>query len=140
MELDLTNLQKAIVSLEHSINAFSDESFMANMTPMQKNLIRAGVIQNFEFTYELCWKFMVRWLEKNLNPSIAVGLFRKELFRLAGERGLITDFARWVRYNDSRNIVSHAYDEDIASQILELTPMFLDDAKNLLTTLEQHND
>ena len=45
--------------------------------------IAAGVIQNFAFTYELCWKFMKRWIEENVNSEIVDGVTRRELFRKA---------------------------------------------------------
>ncbi|MFZ7101385.1 MAG: HI0074 family nucleotidyltransferase substrate-binding subunit, partial [Peptococcaceae bacterium] len=106
----------------------------------EKEVIQAGVIQNFEFTYELCWKFMKRWLELNLMPGLLDGATRKELFRNALEQKLITDFSGWVRYHELRNITSHIYNRDIAAEIYSVAQEFLADAKYLLKALEARND
>ena len=31
-------------------------------SPVLQMTLKAGVIQNFEVAYELCWKFIKRWL------------------------------------------------------------------------------
>ncbi len=65
MSLDLTALQKGCFSLAEAVaNAF-DKDFINGLSHSQHKLIIAGVIQNFEFSYELCWKFIRRWLSEN---------------------------------------------------------------------------
>jgi len=60
MKLDLSSLHKAVEPLEKTIKVANDDAFMSGLTEDQIEAIRAGVIQNFEFSYELCWKFMRR--------------------------------------------------------------------------------
>lgn len=110
------------------------------MSSDQQEVIKAGVIQNFEFTYELCWKFMKRWLETNLSPMIADGVTRRELFRLAAESRLIEDVQQWMRYHDARNQTAHIYDPQIAQDVYGTARGFAKDARKLLQALEARND
>nr|WP_269845091.1 nucleotidyltransferase substrate binding protein [Geothermobacter hydrogeniphilus] len=71
-------------------------TFMNSLTPVQKNAMIAGVILNFKFTYELCWKFLKRWMENNISSESAEGITRRQLFRLAVESRLIDDVERWM--------------------------------------------
>ena len=103
-------------------------------------LFEAGVIQNFEFTYELCWKFMKRWLENNLGSSYVDGLPRKELFRIAAEHQLISNVSNWFIYHEARNETTHTYDRKKAERVFETAQKFLPDAKELLRNLEKKND
>jgi len=52
--LDFTSLIQAINSLQSSLAVACSEKEMSSMSDAAKDTIRAGVIQNFEFTYELC--------------------------------------------------------------------------------------
>ena len=103
-------------------------------------VIKAGVIQNFEFTYELCWKLMKRWLEMNLSPGLMEGVTRKQLFRYAAENFLIEDFNAWLLYHELRKKTSHTYDQEVANEIFNNAGMFLKDAKKFLKALEVRND
>ena len=51
MNLDLSSFHKAIGSLQRTLQVADDQSFMSGLSDSQKDAIRAGVIQNFEFTY-----------------------------------------------------------------------------------------
>lgn len=53
MPLDLSSLQKAVASLERSLRVAS-HSIEGAVDTDEEQVIRAGVIQNFEFTYEVC--------------------------------------------------------------------------------------
>jgi nucleotidyltransferase substrate binding protein (TIGR01987 family) len=138
--LDLSSFRKAVLSLERAINFAGKRLAISNIAVEEKEVIQAGVIQNFEFTYELCWKFMKRWLELNLMPGLLDGASRKELFRYALEQKLISDFSSWVRYHELRNTTSHTYNREVADEIYAVTKDFLEDAAFLLQALEARND
>ena len=138
MALDLTSLKKAVQSFEGVAEAASSETKMAVLDQNQKNAIRAGVIQNFEFTYELSWKFIQRWLRENRGSAeIDFPRSRKDLFRAAAKYGLIRDPSPWFEYGDARNLTSHTYSEDKAEIVFQIALRFVPDAKFLLEKLER---
>jgi nucleotidyltransferase substrate binding protein (TIGR01987 family) len=139
MALDLSSLKKAIASLKNALNVAIPASLEA-MPENQQEVIKAGVIQNFEFTYELCWKFMKRWLEVNIGTAYVDGVTRRELFRLSVENKLIKDVDQWMEYHDARNETSHTYDQDTADDIFQVAQTFFSDAFELLQVLEEKND
>jgi hypothetical protein len=74
----LSHLEKAIESLEQLHQRVSTETFMAAQDQVIRLGLQAGLIQNFEFTFELCWKSIKRWLENNINPETVDGITRRE--------------------------------------------------------------
>ncbi len=139
MSLDLSSLAKGISSLDAALRVTQSRNY-AQFSEEEKRVIKAGVIQNFEFTYELCWKYMRRWLEVNVGRSYSEGVARRELFRLARENHLIMDVEAWMRYHEARNNTSHAYDTERAEEVFDISSVFLSDAKKLLLELERRND
>lgn len=140
MKLDLSSLRKAVESLQKTLEVADDKDFMSGLSDNQKDAIRAGVIQNFEFTYELCWKFMRRWLDVNLGSAYVEGVARRQLFRLSAENKLIADVDQWMEYHDARNETAHTYDEATAEDVFATAREFLADAEKLLQALEARND
>ena len=141
MKLDLSSLRKAVDSLEKTLKVSKNKILAVKLDNDVKDAIRAGVIQNFEFTYELCWKFMRRWLRENADVEAAENpRTRKELFRLAARFGLIKEPLSWFSYSDARNLTSHTYDENKAESVYETAVGFLGDARYLLDRLQEHND
>ena len=140
MKLDLSSLRKAVESLRKTLEVADDRGFMSGLSDSQKDAIRAGVIQNFEFTYELCWKFMRRWLDVNLGSVYVEGVARRQLFRLSAENRLIADVDQWMEYHDARNETFHTYDEAIAEDVSATARGFITDARKLLQALEARND
>ncbi len=140
MALDLGSFKKAVGSLERALQVACSPQKMAGLDKDQKETIRAGVIQNFKFTYELSWKFMKRWLERNLGSTYVDGLFRRELFRLSIEHQLINNIENWMVYHEARSQTAHTYDEIKAQEVFETAQGFLNDAQILPKSLETKND
>ncbi|MBI4633807.1 MAG: nucleotidyltransferase substrate binding protein [Deltaproteobacteria bacterium] len=140
MPLDLSSLRKGISSLRTAIEV-ADAEKMSVFDRATQDVIRAGVIQNFEFTYELCWKFIQRWLKEN-HPGEDADLprARRELFRMAARYGLIDDPAPWFVYSDARNMTAHVYDERRAQIVYDVALKFINEAETLLKCLEDNND
>jgi len=129
MKLDFSALKRALNSLEKAIDRAQKKT--------SDEELRDAVIQRFEYTYELSWKMLKRQLEKEApTPSAIDTLSFKELFREAGEKGIISNVEKWMIYRDQRNITSHTYDEEKAESVYETALEFLTDAKALLEALE----
>lgn len=132
MLLDLTNLEKALLSLEKAICRTQQE-------PDDEEL-RDCVIQRFEYTYELSWKMLKRRLEIDLPTPSNIDLMGfKELIREGAERGFIENPESWFEYRHQRNITAHTYNELKAKQVYQTALVFIKDADNLLQQLKQRN-
>ncbi|MBF0621732.1 MAG: nucleotidyltransferase substrate binding protein [Magnetococcales bacterium] len=140
MALELNSLQKAVASLGRSVAvALSSEKMDAFDSDTQE-AIKAGVIQNFEFTYELCWKLMKRWLAHNVGETYVDGVTRRELFRLSAEYHLIRDVDLWMDYHKDRNRTSHTYDEETAAEVFNSATEFYHEAKKFQAEITKRND
>ena len=137
---DLTHLEKAIVSFAQLYPRVTDEQFMSQQDDIIRLGLQAGLIQNFEFTYDLSWKAMKRWLENNISPNAADGVARRELFRMAAENLLIEDVDEWMIYHAARNDSSHRYGMEIAGDVFRVLGDFGRAAQRLLAQLQKHND
>ena len=139
MALDLTALQSAVEALENAAEVLQKKQTEPDVPAGELEVIRAGVIQSFEFTYELCWKFMKRWLEENYGAVYVDGVPRRELFRLAAENLLLTDVDRWMDFHRARNRTSHIYDRTVAETVLQEALAFLPAARDFRRRLEERN-
>jgi nucleotidyltransferase substrate binding protein (TIGR01987 family) len=137
MKLDLTNLQNAIGQLDKAIK-FS-ESPLAD-DPEVFEQFRNSVVQCFEYTYELSWKYLKRQIEKeHANPSIVDEWEFKELIREASTRGFIDDPQQWFLFRRLRNISSHGYDKTKADEVLSHARQLWQAADFLFKKLQEKN-
>ncbi len=82
----------------------------------ETGLLRDAVIQRFEFTFELAWKSLKLYLERQ---GLDCGGPRST-FKMAFTEGLIgsaEDADVWLQMLEDRNLTSHAYDEALAARI-----------------------
>jgi nucleotidyltransferase substrate binding protein (TIGR01987 family) len=76
----------------------------------------AGLVQTYEFTFELCWKTLK---DKLTFEGYEINSPR-ETIKKAFEMDLITDVDQWLKALDSRNLFSHTYEDEIAKQAVAL--------------------
>jgi nucleotidyltransferase substrate binding protein (TIGR01987 family) len=129
MTLDFSALLRAIERL--------DEGLVRYRQDVSDTQIRDGLIQRFEFTYDLSHKMLRRALAENAaNPEEIDRLSFPELIRTADEQGLLPGtWTEWRMYREMRNITSHSYDEAKALQVAAAIPGFLGEAKGLAARL-----
>lgn len=137
MTLDLSAFAKAIAQLEKSLAYCASE--LARQDPEISQQFRAAAIQAFEFTYELSWKTLRRYLAASLaNPAAVAEMSFPELIRTGSERGLLlSGWDAWQGYRKARGITSHTYDESRAAQVFAVIPLFLQEARHLLEQLRE---
>ena len=79
---------------------------------------RQGLIQAFEYTYELAWNSIKDYFESQGEVNI---IGSRDAFRLAFKRGLVENGDVWMEMINSRIATSHTYNEDVAEQIAKDT-------------------
>ena len=103
----------------------------------EHELLRDGLIQRFEFSFDLAIKLLRRHLETTEPVAESVGeLSFAGLVRLADARGLLRGgLPIWQEFRAARNTSSHAYDALLAQQVLEQVSVFADEAEYLYQQL-----
>ena len=132
MPLDLSSYEKAIASLETALNAYA--SAQQPEGSAERELMRDGVIQRFEYTFELAWKLVKRYLEEYGLERVD-SLTNRDLFRVGHEQSLLRDAEAWLNYLKSRNLTSHTYEPATAEIVFQSAKAFLADARYLLDQL-----
>lgn len=94
-----------------------------------------GLIQAFEYTYELAWNTIKDFYE---NQGMVGIQGSRDTFRLAFNKGLIVDGENWMKMIESRIKSSHTYNEEIADEVVaDIFNIYFDLFSELKSTLDQ---
>jgi len=93
-----------------------------------------GLVQRFEYTFELAWKVLQDLL---IYKGYDFMQGPNGTMKMAFEDGLITDHDSWRRMAKSRNTLSHVYDE---SEVLPIVRLIYSDYAPLLKQLDESLD
>ncbi|GHV48308.1 nucleotidyltransferase [Spirochaetia bacterium] len=114
------NYKKALATLERAVN-------LASERPLTE-LEQQGLIKGFEFTFELSWNVMKDYLS---DMGITGIIGSKGAIRQAFNSGLITEGQLWMNMVDSRNLISHTYDEKTAAILgADITGKYITEFEN----------
>ena len=103
------NYCKAVDRLNEAIPALAQQP--------DSTIIRDGVIQRFEFTFELARKSLKEYMEDQ-GADMSGIVFSKQVFKAAYAAQIINDAKIWVDMLDSRSVTSHAYDDKQAAAVV----------------------
>ena len=106
-EKKIEQYKKAVVRIREASKIFADN---------KNELYRDGLIQRFEFTFELAWKSIKEYLEEQgVSGDIN---FPRAVLKIAFSANIIND-EKWLDMLNDRNMASHIYSEEIAEVISE---------------------
>lgn len=100
------NFEKAFARLEHAIIVVKKEP--------DNEVLTAGLIQTYEFTFELAWKTLKDYLEME---GFDVPSPRSTI-RQAFQSGYIHNAEDWMQALNDRNLTTHTYDDQIAAKVI----------------------
>ncbi|HOO32477.1 MAG TPA: nucleotidyltransferase substrate binding protein [Thermotogota bacterium] len=126
-ENKLHNFEKALARLKEAVTQYKKEK--------SNDLMRDGMIQRFEFTYELSWKATKEKLEElglfdNSSPRAVI----KEAF----SQKIIENENLWLLIIKDRNMTSHVYKEEMADEIAQrITSTYIQTFESLLQHLKK---
>lgn len=101
------NYEKAFHRLSRAIN-------VVKATP-DDDLLQSGLVQTYEYTFELAWKTLKDYLE--LEGFILRS--PRETIRQGFQSGYITNAEDWLQALSDRNLTVHIYDDEIISRVLK---------------------
>ena len=100
-----SNLSKAFAQFKQAAEAISTLS----------ELEKEGLVQRFEYTFELSWKTLKDYLE---SKGVMVS-FPREVIKEAFANEVVVDGETWLEMLDNRNLMAHTYDQAIFNEVVE---------------------
>jgi nucleotidyltransferase substrate binding protein (TIGR01987 family) len=103
-------IQERFTDFSHALKKLQESTELL----IENDIIIDGVIQRFEFTFELSWKLMKAYLEYE---GIEEFDSPRSTIKVAFKFGLISNGDEWISMMLDRNKTSHVYDEKLALEI-----------------------
>jgi len=127
LESKLNNFKHALQRLKEAAQEFSRSD--------ASDVVRDGLIQRFEFTYELAWKTTKEYLE---DIGIVDKNSPKAVIKEAYAQKIIINEKNWLLMLRDRNMTSHIYKEEAAQEIAtRIVNCYLHEFDLLLHELEK---
>ncbi len=107
----MSDLEKNLKNLTHATDQLREFLLIEKPSKVE----RAGIIQAFEFCYELFWK---SFQKKAASEGLVVGS-PKQAIKAAFSMAIIDDEVLWLKMINDRNLTVHTYNESLSIEIYE---------------------
>jgi len=132
----MSKLKEKVINFHNALQRLKEAALELKKSDAS-DVVRDGVIQRFEFTYELAWKTTKAYLE---DLGIADKNSPKVVIKEAFTQKLISNEENWLLMLNDRNMTSHVYKEEIAQEIAErIIGCYIAEIENLLYKIEGNN-
>jgi nucleotidyltransferase substrate binding protein (TIGR01987 family) len=123
----LTNFERALRLLREA---------MAEGPEALNQLEKEGVIQRFEYCFELAWKTMKDYMEAS--GIVFDVVMPRQVIKDAFAAKVLNDGATWIAMLDHRNLLSHTYNPVVFEQaVAAIHQRYLPQLEQLHTFLQQ---
>jgi nucleotidyltransferase substrate binding protein (TIGR01987 family) len=131
-QLDFSSLRNALARLAEGY-----QRYQSDISDIQ---IRDGLIQRYEFTYEISHKMLKRHLEMTAaNPEAFDPLPFADLIRTGKEQSLLkSDWSAWKIFREMRALANNALEDKAALEIVRIIPLFIEEIQFFICQLSNH--
>jgi len=97
---------------------------------------RMGLIQSFEFTFELAWNLMKDYLrDKGIFDIVG----SKDAIRSAFKNGIIENGDVWMDMVERRTETVHTYEEEVATRVVrDVVNSYVEEMRKLLEKMKKY--
>lgn len=122
-------MHEIIVSFKESLERLDEV-----LAEKYSTIVRDASIQRFEFTVELAWKSIQKFLRQHGVSCNSPKNCLRESFKF----GLIEDDPLWVKMIEDRNLTVHTYNEETADKIYKSIPSYASLLRGLFEAIESN--
>lgn len=120
--IKLSDLKEAITRLDEGLQTSQNE------------LERDGVLQRFEFAFELAWKVIQEYAKFQGIEVVSP----REAIRVGAELGIIINPEGWFIDLQNRNLTTHIYDAKTAEKIFRGVGDFADRVHQMVNAIDKN--
>lgn len=126
--------QQRLANFERALRLLREA--MANGPDALNQLEKEGVIQRFEYCFELAWKTVKDYMEAN--GIVFDVVMPRQVIKDAFAAKVLNEGATWIAMLDHRNLLSHTYNPVVFEQAVEaIHQRYLPQLEQLHTFLQQ---
>jgi len=121
------NFKKAFIKLKAAIDKFDELD----------DLAKEGMVQRFEYTYELAWKTQKDFIESKGEPE----KYQKDVLKKAFQLEIIDNGEIWLDMLSKRNLMAHTYNETTFKEVVtDIITKYYPEIEKLVTFFDKENE
>ena len=122
-----SNFEKAFKQLEEAVLRIDELD----------DLSKEGLIQRFEYTFELAWKTIKDFIESKGEDE----KYTRDVIKKAFQLEIVENGEIWFEMLEKRNLMEHTYDKSILSEVVSSIHLrYFPELAKLITFLKQTDE